>query len=215
MARVETRPPAKAKAAMKPKTAAKQKAPAKPSTKTYTLLKTAERVRPRAKAGAKVDAPGHDAPPFWKTKTLKQMTDAEWESLCDGCGKCCLVKLEDEETLELYFTSLHCKLLNPAACQCSDYANRKKYVPECVKLTPETIPTLDWLPATCAYKLVHEGQDLKDWHHLVCGDPNEVHRRGISAKGKIRSEVGVADEDALDYLIDWVHGPRPKRRRRK
>jgi uncharacterized cysteine cluster protein YcgN (CxxCxxCC family) len=188
-------------------------APETPSPKTYTLLKAAGRARPRGKA-AKAQAPAGEALPFWKTKTLKQMTDAEWESLCDGCGKCCLVKLEDEETLELYFTSLHCKLLNPGTCQCSNYANRKKYVPECVKLTPESIPTLDWLPATCGYKLVHEGQDLKDWHHLVCGDRNEVHRRGISAKGKIRSEVGVADEDALDYLIDWVHGPRPKRRRR-
>jgi uncharacterized cysteine cluster protein YcgN (CxxCxxCC family) len=174
----------------------------------------------RAKTDAPAPAMAADATaptpaPFWKTKTLKQMTDAEWESLCDGCGKCCLVKLEDEETQELYFTSLHCKLLNPGTCQCSDYANRKKYVPECVKLTPDSIPTLDWLPNTCAYKLVHEGQDLKDWHHLVCGDRDEVHRRGISAKGKVRSEVGVDDEDALDYLIDWAHGPAGKAKRRR
>jgi uncharacterized cysteine cluster protein YcgN (CxxCxxCC family) len=153
--------------------------------------------------------------PFWKTKTLKEMTEAEWESLCDGCAKCCLVKLEDEDTAEVYFTGLHCKLLNANTCQCSDYPNRKKYVPDCVKLTPDTIGQLDWLPKTCAYRLVNEGKDLKPWHHLVCGDRNEVHRAGISAMGKTRSEEGVEDEDAFDYLIDWAHGPKEPRRRKR
>lgn len=152
--------------------------------------------------------------PFWKTKTLKEMSEAEWESLCDGCAKCCLIKLEDEDTAEVHFTSLHCRLLNPRTCQCSDYANRKTYVPDCVKLTPESVGRLNWLPATCAYRLVANGEDLKDWHHLVCGDRDEVHRRGVSARGKVRSEVGVADADAPDYLIDWAHGPPRKRRRR-
>ena len=155
------------------------------------------------------------AEPFWKTKTLKEMSQTEWESLCDGCAKCCLVKLEDEDTKELFFTSLHCKLLDGKTCQCSDYANRKKYVPVCVKLTPEIVATVDWLPESCAYRLVHEGKDLHDWHHLICGDRQEVHRRGYSAKGKTRTEEGVADEDAIDYVIDWFHAPPRKRRTRR
>lgn len=150
--------------------------------------------------------------PFWKTKKLAEMTPAEWESLCDGCAKCCLVKLEDEETNELFFTSLHCKLLDAKTCRCSDYINRKRYVPVCVKLTPKVVAEVDWLPDSCAYRLVHEGKDLYDWHHLVCGDREEVHRRGFSAMGKTRTEVGVAPEDEMDYLIDWFHAPPRKRR---
>ena len=90
------------------------------------------------------------AEPFWKTKKLPEMTSEEWESLCDGCAKCCLVKLEDEDTGQLYFTSLHCKLLDGRTCQCKDYPNRKTYVPVCVKLTPEIVATVDWLPESCA-----------------------------------------------------------------
>ena len=153
--------------------------------------------------------------PFWKTKTLKEMTPTEWESLCDGCAKCCLVKLEDEETKELFFTGLHCKLLDGKTCRCSDYPNRKKYVPICVKLTPEIVETVDWLPESCAYRLVHEGKDLHDWHHLVCGDREEIHRRGWSARGKTVTEEGVDDEDAIDYVIDWFHAPPKKRRMRR
>jgi uncharacterized protein len=153
--------------------------------------------------------------PFWKTKTLKEMTPTEWESLCDGCAKCCLVKLEDEETKELFFTGLHCKLLDGTTCRCSDYPNRKKYVPICVKLTPEIVETVDWLPESCAYRLVHEGKDLHDWHHLVCGDREEIHRRGWSARGKTVTEEGVDDEDAINYVIDWFHAPPKKRRMRR
>jgi uncharacterized cysteine cluster protein YcgN (CxxCxxCC family) len=154
------------------------------------------------------------AQPFWKTKTLKEMTKTEWESLCDGCAKCCLVKLEDEDTKELFFTNLACKLLDGKTCRCSNYPERKKHVPICVKLTPHIVATVDWLPESCAYRLVHEGKDLHDWHHLICGDREEVHRRGYSAKNRVVSEVGVADEDAIDYVIDWFHGPPPKRKRR-
>jgi uncharacterized protein len=153
--------------------------------------------------------------PFWKTKTLKEMTPTEWESLCDGCAKCCLVKLEDEETKELFFTGLHCKLLDGTTCRCSDYPNRKKYVPICVKLTPEIVATVDWLPESCAYRLVHEGKDLHDWHHLICGDREEIHRRGWSARGKTVTEEGVDDEDAINYVIDWFHAPPKKRRMRR
>ena len=153
--------------------------------------------------------------PFWKTKTLKEMTPTEWESLGDGCAKCCLVKLEDEETKELFFTGLHCKLLDGTTCRCSDYPNRKKYVPICVKLTPEIVATVDWLPDSCAYRLVHEGKDLHDWHHLNCGDREEIHRRGWSTRGKTVTEEGVDDEDAINYVIDWFHAPPKKRRMRR
>ncbi|MBI1362221.1 MAG: YcgN family cysteine cluster protein [Alphaproteobacteria bacterium] len=153
--------------------------------------------------------------PFWKTKTLKEMSEGEWESLCDGCAKCCLIKMEDIDTGDVYFTGLHCRLLNPGTCTCSNYAERQRHVEGCVKLTPDNIGEIDWLPKTCAYLLVHQGKDLEDWHHLVCGDRNEVHRRGMSAKGKTRTEVGIADEDAFDYVIDWAHGPPPPKRRRK
>lgn len=152
--------------------------------------------------------------PFWKTKTLAEMSPEEWESLCDGCAKCCLVKLEDEETGELFFTSLACKLLDRRTCQCKDYPNRKAYVPVCVKLTPEVVATVDWLPDSCAYRLVHEGKDLYPWHHLISGDREAVHREGYSTRNRTRSEEGVDDADAFDYLIDWFHGP-PARRRRK
>ncbi|MEZ5937741.1 MAG: YcgN family cysteine cluster protein [Hyphomonadaceae bacterium] len=147
------------------------------------------------------------AAPFWKTKSLSEMNEAEWESLCDGCAKCCLVKLEDEDTSEIYFTSLRCRLLDPASCRCSDYPNRKKKVPICVKLTPETVASVDWLPPTCAYLLVHQGEDLPDWHPLVCGDPEEVHRRGVSARNRTTNEDDVDDEDALDYIADWANRP--------
>ena len=152
--------------------------------------------------------------PFWKTKKLEEMSPKEWESLCDGCAKCCLVKLEDEETKELFFTNLHCKLLDGSTCQCSDYANRKKYVPICVKLTPKIVAEVDWLPDSCAYRLVHEGKDLYPWHHLVCGDREEIHRQGWSCQNKTVTEEGVSDDDAMDYVINWFHAP-PKKRRMK
>jgi uncharacterized cysteine cluster protein YcgN (CxxCxxCC family) len=156
------------------------------------------------------------AEPFWKTKKLREMSDTEWESLCDGCGKCCLVKLEDENTNDLYVTSLHCKLFDTKTCQCKDYPNRKQYVPICVKLTPEIVETVDWLPQSCAYRMVHEGKDLHDWHHLKSGDPQLVHREGYSCRNRTRTEEGVDDEDAFDYVIDWFHGPpTPRRLRRK
>jgi uncharacterized cysteine cluster protein YcgN (CxxCxxCC family) len=155
--------------------------------------------------------------PFWKTKTLAEMSGEEWESLCDGCAKCCLVKLEDEDTAEVHFTGLRCRLLDGTTCQCTNYPERKKYVPDCVKLTPEVVATVDWLPESCAYRMVHEGKDLHDWHHLKSGDRRLVHTLGYSARNRTVSEEGVADEDALDYIIDWFHGPVPKpgRRRRR
>lgn len=144
------------------------------------------------------------AEPFWRTKTLAEMTPEEWESLCDGCAKCCLVKLEDEDTGEIDPTDVACRLLDLGTCRCGDYANRKRKVPDCVILSPDNVGELRWMPATCAYRLVHEGKDLYPWHHLVCGDRDAVHREGVSIKGRVVSERDVADEDLPDHVINWL-----------
>ncbi|MEO0465926.1 MAG: YcgN family cysteine cluster protein [Pseudomonadota bacterium] len=140
---------------------------------------------------------------FWKTKSLTEMSTEEWESLCDGCAKCCLLKLEDEDTGEIAYTRLHCKLLDAGTCKCSDYANRKAIVPDCVKLTPKKIDEIKWMPRSCAYRLVAEGQDLADWHHLVCGDRDRIHREGHSIIGRTKSEDTVLEEDQIDWIVDW------------
>lgn len=138
--------------------------------------------------------------PFWEEKTLKQMSRAEWESLCDGCGKCCVHKLEDEETGELMPTNVACKLLDRRNGRCMDYRHRHVYVPECVRLTPEKLDQLDWLPSTCAYLLLHRGQALPDWHPLVTGDPESVHKAGQSVRGWTVSESDVVDFE--HHLVD-------------
>jgi uncharacterized protein len=137
--------------------------------------------------------------PFWKTKTLAQMSTAEWESLCDGCGKCCLSKIEDEDTAEIFYTSVICRLFDEGSCRCTDYANRSIKVPDCVTLDIQNIGELSWLPKTCAYQLVMDGKDLFPWHHLMCGDVNEVHRQGVSVRGKITA-VETELETGEDYF---------------
>jgi hypothetical protein len=138
--------------------------------------------------------------PFWETKKLHEMTEAEWESLCDGCGLCCLVRFEDEETLEVIPTRVHCQLFDPAVCRCSDYENRKATVPDCIKLTPFNVEALEWMPKSCAYRRLHEGRGLAWWHPLVSGDPETVHTAGVSVRGETISETALADpEDALDH----------------
>jgi uncharacterized cysteine cluster protein YcgN (CxxCxxCC family) len=140
------------------------------------------------------------AEPFWRRKSLEQMTAREWESLCDGCGLCCLVRFEDEETQEIIPTRVHCRLLDAQACRCTDYADRHKYVPDCIKLTPHNIEALQWMPKSCAYRRLHEGRDLAWWHPLVSGDPESVHRAGVSVRGQTINEQALADpEDALDF----------------
>ncbi len=131
------------------------------------------------------------------------MSADEWESLCDGCGKCCLLKLEDEETGEIAYTRLHCKLLDAETCRCSDYENRKAKVPDCVKLTPDRIEAVKWMPRSCAYRLISEGRDLPDWHHLVCGDRMRIHEEGHSIRGRTRCETEVFEEDQMDWIVDW------------
>lgn len=140
---------------------------------------------------------------FWERHRLADLAADEWEALCDGCGKCCLHKLEDEVTGRIYRTNVSCRLLDRNSCRCSDYANRRRFVPDCVQLTPAKVARLDWLPGTCAYRRVDEGLPLPDWHHLICGDPEAVHRAGASVRGWTVSEADVPDLDQLeDYILD-------------
>jgi uncharacterized cysteine cluster protein YcgN (CxxCxxCC family) len=141
---------------------------------------------------------------FWKTKALEEMTDAEWESLCDGCARCCLEKLEDEDTAKIYFTHVACTLLDSEGCTCRDYPNRSAKVPDCVRLTPENVRTLNWLPPSCGYRLVAEGRDLYWWHPLVSGSPDTVHEAGVSVRGRVAaSEDDVDDADLEDHIVRW------------
>jgi len=141
---------------------------------------------------------------FWKTVPLEEMSEAQWESLCDGCGKCCLAKLEDEDTGEIHWTSIGCRLFDARLCSCSDYANRFARVSDCVKLSPANVRTISWLPSTCAYRLVAEGKDLFAWHPLVSGDPQSVHAAGVSMRGRISaSEDDIEDvEDYFDHMLE-------------
>ena len=138
--------------------------------------------------------------PFWEVKTLAQMDAVEWESLCDGCGRCCLIRFEDEDTGEIVPTRVACRLLDTNTCQCTNYKRRKRYVPDCIKLTPGNVSKLGWMPRSCAYRRIHEGRGLADWHPLVSGDPVTVELAGVSVKGQVVSETAFAEpEDALDF----------------
>lgn len=139
---------------------------------------------------------------FW-TLPLGQLTAPEWEALCDGCGKCCLNKLEDEDTGQVVFTRVACKLLDGDSCQCTNYVNRLKYVPECVVLRPDNMADIAYfMPHSCAYRLRYEGKALPDWHPLVSGDPASVHLSGHSVQGWTVSEAHVPEEDWEDHLIN-------------
>ncbi|MDM7985687.1 MAG: YcgN family cysteine cluster protein [Maricaulis sp.] len=142
--------------------------------------------------------------PFWKMKTLSEMTRDEWESLCDGCGKCCLIKLEDEDTGLRLETDVSCKLFNPSTCRCKQYELRKTVVPDCVVLTPTSVHELPWIPKTCAYRLLAEGKDLYDWHPLVTGDPDSTHKAGMSVINQVRSEESFSGEIDWDkHIVEW------------
>ncbi len=141
--------------------------------------------------------------PFWKTKSLADMTPEEWDALCDGCGRCCLEKLEDNDTDKILYTAVACQFLDTYRCSCTVYEQRKKLVPDCLWLTPDNIIQFHWLPATCAYRILSEGKDLQWWHPLVSGDANTVHKAGISVRNKVISEKYVHPDELEAYIIDW------------
>lgn len=142
--------------------------------------------------------------PFWKTKPLAEMSEAEWESLCDGCGKCCLAKLEDADTGEIHWTSIGCRLFDEKTCRCRDYDDRQAKVADCVRLTPENVGEIPWLPTTCAYRLLAEGRDLYWWHPLVSGSTETVHEAGVSIRGRLTGlETDMeGEEDYLAHMLD-------------
>jgi hypothetical protein len=140
--------------------------------------------------------------PFWERKSLEQMTREEWELLCDGCGRCCLEKLKDEDTGKVFYTSVACRYLDTWTCKCGPYDERESFVPDCLVIKPEMIRTIDWLPVTCAYRRIIEGKGLEWWHPLVSGDVDTVHQAGISIREKVISAAYVAEEDLDAYIID-------------
>ncbi len=144
--------------------------------------------------------------PYWQTKTLAEMSPREWENLCDGCGLCCVIRFEDEDTGDVIPTRVHCKLFDPDACTCADYANRQAQVPDCIKLTPNNIERLAWMPKSCAYRRLNEGRPLAAWHHLISGSRETVHTAGVSVRGQTISELALAQpEDALDFEApEWA-----------
>jgi len=141
--------------------------------------------------------------PFWESKTLEEMTSEEWESLCDGCAKCCLHKIEDIDSGQVYFTNVACRLLDLNTCRCQDYAHRTSRVPDCMSLTPGVLNEISWLPVTCAYRRLVEGKGLAWWHPLVSGDPNTVHQADISVCGKAIPERKINLSKLEDWVVDW------------
>lgn len=140
---------------------------------------------------------------FWVTTPLSDMSAQEWESLCDGCGKCCVLKLEDVDTGEVFSTDVGCQLLDCKTARCQDYSNRKAKVPDCVHLTLDNLAHLHWMPKSCAYRRLNEGRGLPDWHPLVTGDSLSTIRSGNSVAGRIMPEYSVAEEDMPEHIFDW------------
>ena len=145
--------------------------------------------------------------PFWKEKPLSEMSPKEWESLCDGCGKCCCIRLEDEDNGEIYITDVVCKLFDANICQCTDYANRSVRVPDCVTLTPDNVDQLTWMPKTCAYRLLSEGKDLPDYHHLISGSRDTIHEAGMSVQNAVVCETHIKEDDLPHRLVIWPGEP--------
>ncbi len=139
--------------------------------------------------------------PFWRTKTLDELSRTEWESLCDGCGKCCLHKLEDVDTGRVHYTNVACRLLDLGSCRCGNYPKRQALVPDCISLDPTLVDALKWMPVTCGYRLVAERKDLPWWHPLVSGDPETVHQAGVSVRGRAVAEHLAGELE--DHVVDW------------
>jgi len=140
--------------------------------------------------------------PFWERKTLNEMTREEWESLCDGCARCCIVKFEDEDTKEILYTDVVCKLLDIEKCRCTNYSDRSRLVPTCLMLTPDLVKSLKWMPDICAYRLLAEGKPLQWWHPLVSGNQNTVHEAGISVRGNVVSEKFMSEAEIEEHIIE-------------
>jgi len=138
---------------------------------------------------------------FWREKSLENMNRQEWESLCDGCGKCCLHKLEDDETGEIHYTDVACRFLDPETIKCGKYITRQRYVGNCVVMTADLLDRLPWMPSTCAYRLLYEGKELPEWHPLVAGDDKAIHAAGQSVKGRVVDERVAGDFE--DHLVEW------------
>lgn len=145
---------------------------------------------------------------FWNSKSLAELTDGEWEALCDGCGRCCLRKLEDEETGEIFYTDVACRLLDLDSTRCRQYADRHELVADCVGLSRDRLDELEWMPSTCAYRLRAEGLPLPEWHPLISGDRRTVHSAGISVRQRVISETCIPEEELQDRLVDWVKSRR-------
>lgn len=141
---------------------------------------------------------------FWESVPLEAMNGAEWEALCDGCGKCCMSKLIDDDTDEIYYTTVACRLFDAGFCRCTDYENRQELVPDCVRLTPENVRTIPWLPRTCAYRLIAEGTPLYEWHPLISGDADSVHAASMSMRDRVTAfEQDMAHEgEYLDHMVE-------------
>lgn len=135
------------------------------------------------------------------------MSPSEWESLCDNCGKCCCIRLEDEVTGDIYITDVACKLFDPATCKCTDYANRSQKVPDCVTLTKDNVAQLKWMPRTCAYRLISEGKDLPDYHHLISGSRDTIHEVGMSVQDAVTSEIFVSEDEQVTRIVIWPGEP--------
>ncbi|HEV7718049.1 MAG TPA: YcgN family cysteine cluster protein [Arsenicitalea sp.] len=147
---------------------------------------------------------------FWDEKPLNAMSQTEWESLCDGCGRCCLVKLEDDDSGEIITSDVRCQLLDGDTCRCTDYPNRQKKVPDCIKLTPENVATIKWIPTTCAYRRLAEGRGLAWWHPLISGDPETVVAAGVSVRGRTFDEVTIKDGEWEEHAVDWPEWEPPE-----
>jgi uncharacterized cysteine cluster protein YcgN (CxxCxxCC family) len=141
---------------------------------------------------------------WWNSLALADLTTEQWEALCDGCARCCLLKLQDARDGEIYYTSVRCRYLVEESCRCSDYHNRSRLVPNCMRLSPEAMAELEWLPSTCAYRLRAEGKPLPHWHPLVSGDPGSVHRNGLSVRGRTISEEHVHPDCYEEYIVTWI-----------
>ncbi|MGE3298416.1 MAG: YcgN family cysteine cluster protein [Porticoccaceae bacterium] len=141
---------------------------------------------------------------FWEDKTLAELDAGEWEALCDGCGRCCLLKLEDADSGEIAYTGIACRLLDIRRCRCRDYARRQRRVPDCLMLNAVTVPATGWLPDTCAYRLRAEGKPLPAWHPLISGNPDSVHAAGISVRDRVVSEAFVHPDALADHVVRWV-----------